>query len=74
MSKEYTEITDEPSKGLLDIMMIIDDAFKGLVRYWILLLVIVSLCSSMLFPETSRYLAPVMSACLWRRCLRVIIK
>ena len=61
MSKEYTEITDEPSKGLLDIMMIIDDAFKGLVRYWILLLVIISLFSSIFYLRAKRDYVPMYS-------------
>ncbi len=56
MSKEYSEERDDKTEnqekteeGLWDISVIVDDAFKGLRRYWILLLVMASLCASLFY-------------------------
>lgn len=56
MSREYSSTKiekrdqeQENESGLLDISQLIDDAFKGLLRYWVLFLAILSLCSSLFY-------------------------
>lgn len=65
MSREYSdtkvskrETTEEKEAGLLDIGRLIDDAFKGLLRYWVLFLVVVSVFSSAFYFYAKRSYVP----------------
>lgn len=69
MSREYSTMNEEKIEKRgedeierLDIMKIVDDAYKGLRRWWTVFLVIVSVCASLFYFQAKRSYVPVYQA------------
>ena len=52
----------EQEEQEVDITRIIDDMFNGLVRFWWLMLIIISVCASLFYYQARRNYVPVYSA------------
>lgn len=61
MSSETKE-REQGSSELIDISTIIDDVWKGIVKFWWLFFLLTSVCASLLYFKTRREYVPVYTA------------